>query len=294
VKTLSYRRQRTIARPAEVRGVGYLTGANVQLRFLPAAPSTGVVLVRTDLSPPARIPAAIEEVTGSNRRTTLGQLPRSVTLVEHVLAALAGLRIDNCLVELDAPEPPGLDGSALQFVEVLRKAGVQAQGAPRAVWTVRESVVVSQGGATLGLHPHDSPDLRASYFLNYGDFSTVGRHQHTTVVNPECFAAGLAACRTFLLEAEAHELQRQGIGRRTRVTDLLVFGPRGLIDNRLRFADEPARHKILDLIGDLSLLGEDVRGHLVAYRSGHPLNAALVRVLAERLGKGRHARRQAA
>jgi UDP-3-O-acyl N-acetylglucosamine deacetylase len=294
VRKLSDRRQRTIARPAEARGVGYLTGANVRLRFLPAPPGIGVVFVRTDLAPPFRIAATIDQVTCSNRRTTLGHLPHGVTLVEHVLAALAGLRIDNCVVELDAPEPPGLDGSARQFVSALLAAGVEMQPATRAVWTVATSLVVSQGGATLALHPCAGGELRASYFLNYGDFSSVGRHQHTTVVTPGSFVPGLAGCRTFLLESEAREMLRQGIGKRTRVTDLLVFGPRGPIANTLRFGDEPARHKILDLLGDLSLLGEDVRGHLVAYRSGHPLNAELVRALAQRLGKVQPARLQAA
>jgi UDP-3-O-acyl-N-acetylglucosamine deacetylase len=197
-------------------------------------------------------------------------------------------------VELDAPEPPGLDGSARQFVDALRAAGVQLQPAQRVVWTVRSSLIVSQGGATLALHPSDDGQLRASYFLHYGDFSPVGRQRHTEVITPESFASAVAGSRTFLLEAEAYELRRQGIGKRTRFSDLLIFGPRGPIDNRLRFADEPARHKILDLIGDLSLLGEDVRGHLVAYRSGHPLNAALVRALARRLNGARPARRRAA
>jgi UDP-3-O-acyl N-acetylglucosamine deacetylase len=294
VKKLSTRRQRTLVRPAETRGVGYLTGANVRVRFLPAPPGTGVVFVRNDLGPPVRIPATIDHVTCSNRRTTLGHLPRCVTLVEHVLGALAGLRIDNCVVELDAVEPPGLDGSARQFVQALVAAGIEEQRAAKAVWAVESSVVVRQGGATLALHPHDGTELRASYLLHYGDFSPVGRHRHTQVIDPGSFASALAGCRTFLLEAEALEMYRQGIGRRTRVTDLLVYGARGPIANRLHFADEPARHKILDLVGDLSLLGEDVRGHLVAYRSGHPLNAELVRALAAALGKSGRARRLAA
>jgi UDP-3-O-acyl N-acetylglucosamine deacetylase len=294
VRKLSYRRQRTVAGPAEVRGVGYLTGANVRLRFVPAPPDTGVVFVRTDLCPPARIPARFDQVTGTNRRTTLGHLPRCVSLIEHVLASLAGLRIDNCLVEMDALEPPGLDGSARRFVEALQAAGVEMQPAYRTVWTVHESVVVAQGGATLALHPHDGEELRASYLLNYGPYSSIGPQRHTQVIVPEHFATELAGCRTFLLEEEARELLRQGIGIRTRVTDLLVFGPRGPIANRLRFADEPARHKLLDLVGDLSLLGEDVRGHVVAYRSGHPLNVELVRALAQRLGRANGVQRRAA
>jgi UDP-3-O-[3-hydroxymyristoyl] N-acetylglucosamine deacetylase len=283
VKRHSYRYQRTIARPAQVQGVGFLTGAQVRLCFQPAAPGTGVVFVRTDLGPGARIPARVEQVTGTQRRTTLGRAPVQVSLVEHVLAALAGLHIDNCCVELDAPEPPGLDGSARQFVELLRHVGTVLQPARRAVWRVEAPVVVRQNGATLALHPADGEGLRASYFLDYGPGAPIARQIHTQDVTPESFANELAGSRTFILEEEAVELRRQGLGSRTTAADLLVFGPRGPMHNRLRHADEPARHKILDLLGDLSLLGEDVCGHVVAYRSGHPLNVELVRALSRRM-----------
>jgi UDP-3-O-acyl N-acetylglucosamine deacetylase len=283
VRRVCYRYQRTLGRAAEVQGIGYLTGANVRLRFLPAPPHTGVVFLRTDLGPGARVAATVAEVTGTNRRTTLGRPPVCVSLVEHVLAALAGLRLDNCLVEVNAPEPPGLDGSARGFVEALQAAGVRLQPARRAVWCVEQSILLDQNGATLALHPVDRPELKVSYILDYGPLSPLGRQTHSEVITPESFINEIAGCRTFLLEEEAVELQRQGLGARTRASDLLVFGKNGVIDNRLRYANEPARHKILDLIGDLSLLGQDVCGHLVAYRSGHPLNVELVRALRRQL-----------
>jgi UDP-3-O-acyl N-acetylglucosamine deacetylase len=280
VRRVCYRHQRTLARPAEVVGVGYLTGANVRLRFLPAPAGTGVVFVRTDLAARPEIPACLGQVTGTNRRTTLGYAPRQVSLVEHVLAALSGLRIDNCHVELDAPEPPGLDGSAGHFVAAILGAGACLQPARRAVWTVERTILVRQPGAVLAIHPWTGADLKISYHLDYGVRSPLDRQRHTEVITPPSFAHALAGCRTFLLEAEAAELRRQGLGKRTQMTDLVVFGPSGPIDNPLRFANEPARHKILDVIGDLSLLNEDVRGHVVAYRSGHPLNVELARTLA--------------
>jgi UDP-3-O-acyl-N-acetylglucosamine deacetylase len=203
VRRLAYRYQRTIARPVEVRGVGYLTGDGVRLRFAPAPAHTGVVFVRVDLSPPARVPARVEHVTGTHRRTTLGQPPASVTLVEHVLAALAGLRIDNCRVDLNAPEPPGLDGSARRFVDCLHDAGVRLQSARRAVWSVDQPLVVSDGGATLALHPAHGNELRASYRLDYGAWAALGRQLYTATITPQSFANDLAGCRTFLLEAEA-------------------------------------------------------------------------------------------
>jgi UDP-3-O-acyl N-acetylglucosamine deacetylase len=297
VRRFSYRYQRTIARPAEVWGVGYLTGATVRLRFLPAPPSSGVVFVRTDLRPRLQVPAHVDHVTGTQRRTTLGHPPAQIGLVEHVLAALAGLRIDNCQVELNAPEPPGLDGSTRDFVAALLDAGICRQGARRSILGVEQSIVLAARGATLALHPplpslfskHEelgvSPEheLYLSYFLDYGLTSPIARQIHTQALTPGLFAQELAACRTFILEEEAAELRRLGLGTRTSTSDLLVFGPRGPLNNTLRYANEPARHKVLDLVGDLSLLGADLCGHVVAYRSGHPLNVELVRQLHQQL-----------
>lgn len=278
---LSYRYQRTIAGPAELVGAGFLTGADVRMRFLPAPPDHGVVFVRTDLKPAAHIPARIEQVTGTKRRTTLGQAPRQVGLVEHVLAALAGLHIDNCLIELNAPEPPGLDGSAMGFVYALLEAGVQRQSARRAICRVERTVVVSSGNSSLAIHPAKGAGLVMSYFLDYGLEAPIARQLYTQTLTPRVFAQEVAHCRTFLLEKEATELRKTGIGLRTTPADLLIFGPRGVIDNKVRFANEPARHKVLDMVGDLSLLGFDLCGHVIGCRSGHQLNIELCRLLAD-------------
>src|SRR5262249_42491806 len=134
VRLLGYRYQRTLARPAELAGIGFLTGATIHMRFQPAPPSTGVVFIRTDLRPNVRVPACIDQVTGTERRTTLGTPPAQVALVEHVLASLSGLRIDNCFIELNAPEAAGLDGSARQFVELLHSAGCVLQPECRPIY----------------------------------------------------------------------------------------------------------------------------------------------------------------
>jgi UDP-3-O-acyl N-acetylglucosamine deacetylase len=288
---LGYRDQRTLARPALLEGVGMCSGAAVRLRFEPAAPHTGLAFVRTDVSGSEMIPAVVGSVTGTNRRTTLGRPPRHVALVEHVLAALAGLRVDNCLIHLDAAEPPGCDGSARQFVRALLKVGIVRQAASRAVWTVSRPVTLARAGATLTVHPGEE-DLKISYMLDYGARMPIGRQTHSQRITPERFTHSLADCRTFILEEEAAEFRRQGLGERMTPADLLVFGPRGPIQNRLRHADEPVRHKILDLVGDLALVGQDLRGHVVGYRSGHPLNVEmageLCRMMAGRPGD-RHA-----
>ena len=176
-----------------------------------------------------------------------------------------------------------LDGSARGFVEALKRAGTVIQKERRAIWGVQQSIVVRNGDATLTLHPPRHLELRASYLLDYGQASPIQPQRVTSDITPENFIGALASCRTFLLEEEARQLKQQGLGARTEYKDLLVFGPRGPIDNRLRFANEPARHKVLDIIGDLFLLGHDVCGHLVACRSGHPLNIELVRALRQKM-----------
>lgn len=290
MRVIGYRNQRTLAGTVSVSGVGFITGARVTARFLPAPPDTGRAFRRVDLPSSPLISAQADSVTDTKRRTTLGQPQTGVTLVEHVLSALAGLRIDNCIVELDGPEPPGLDGSAEGFVDAITAAGSLIQPARRPIYALANSakpIMVRAPGATLALHaPIDAnKELTISYRLDYGSGAPITPQTHTITLSPAAFAFELANCRTFLTEVEAAALRTQGIGRHLRPADLLVFGARGPIDNCVRFADEPARHKILDLIGDLALCGFDLAGHLVAYRSGHALNVELAGLLVEQSRK---------
>lgn len=280
MRRIGYRYQRTLKTAATVTGTGYLTGAEVRVTFNPAPPNTGVVFQRTDRPHARPIPALAGHVTGAHRRTTLGQAPDHVEMVEHVLAALAGLRIDNCLVEINAAETPGLDGSAAEFAAALLDAGTTLQRHPRPVWACERPLTVFDGkGGTLTLHPIKEETLYVSYILDYGPTAPIPAQRHTHEVTPTQFLNGLADCRTFLLLQEAEMLQRQGLGVKTTMKDLLVFGPQGPIGNSLRYGNEPARHKALDMVGDLALFGFDLRGHLIGCRSGHALNVALVRRL---------------
>jgi len=256
-----------------------VTGSRVSLRFCPAPPDSGIHFHRTDIRDARPIPARVEAVTGTARRTTLGSGPNQVTLVEHVLAALAGMRIDNCLIELDGPEPPGLDGSSDGYVDCILNGGVALQHSAKPTFVVREPVTVSHGGATLTIYPRSGEDLVVSYLLDFGPGSPIMPQSHTEIITPDRFRQNVSKCRTFVLEHEAEELKRRGVGRHLSNSEVLVFGPRGLIDNRLRFPDEPARHKILDIVGDLALSGLELVGHVVAYRSGHPLNVELAKEL---------------
>ncbi len=273
------RSERTIAAEAGVRGVGFLTGPDVRVRFLPAGPGEGVTFVRADLPGRPSVPAHVRHSVPRQRRTSLQRGEAVVEMVEHVMAALAGLRVDNCVVELDAQEAPGLDGSSLAYAEALAAVGTVEQPRLREVHVIDRPFTVRQEGATLTAHPGESDRLVLSYNLDYGPSSPIVSQSRFYSASPESFRGELASSRTFLLEAEARALRASGIGARTTEADLLIFGPDGPINNALRHPDECVRHKILDMLGDLALLGKDLVGHVVAHRSGHMLNAEMVRGL---------------
>lgn len=271
---------------AAVSGFGYWSGQDVHVEFRPAPAGTGVVFVRRDLSPARRIPALVANRVEIPRRTSLRAQGASVEMVEHVLAALAGLRIDNCEVWVDAPEMPGLDGSSLPFVEALDEAGSVEQNAERPFLIIRELTRLGDEQSWVEAHPPRQPGLSLMFRLDYGRGNPISRQTYQTPITPETFRNELASSRTFLLKSEADWLQGQGLGLRASTQDLLIFDEDGLVDNELRFPNECARHKTLDLVGDLALAGCDLVGHVVAYRSGHRLNAELVAAVLREGGMG--------
>lgn len=276
------RLQRTIARPAEYHGFGFLTGADVTLRFLPADENTGIQFQRVDLSGTRPIPATLDSVVPRQRRTAISNGAATVELVEHVMAALAGLQIDNCLVQVNAPECPGGDGSCLDFVKVLLDAGIDEQSAQRDLIVIHESTSVRGGDdhSEISAGPVFRRTLVVSYELDYGPRSPIKPQLLTFEFFPESFVTNVAYARTFILESEIAALKAMGYGSRVTPADLLVFGAEGVIGNELRAPDECVRHKILDCIGDFALLGCDIHGHFRAYRSGHNLNHEICRQIA--------------
>jgi UDP-3-O-acyl N-acetylglucosamine deacetylase len=272
------RQQRTIRRAIEVAGFGYWTGRDVRVEFRPAAEHAGIVFVRGDLPGHPRIPARLEHRVEVPRRTSLRAGAASVDMVEHVLAALGGLAIDNCEVWVDQPEMPGLDGSALPFVEALDAAGAAAQDALRPRHVVRRAIRLGDDAVWIAATPVASNETLVHYDLDYGP-NRIGRQSFEIAITPQSFRRELAGCRTFMLKAEADRLLAQGIAARTRASDLLVFDDEGPIDNELRFPDECVRHKVLDVVGDLALAGCDLVGRFSAFRTGHRHNAELVRAL---------------
>lgn len=274
------RKQRTLGSVQTVEGFGYWSGKDVQIEFHPAPANHGIVFVRTDLSPHKRISAVVENRIDIPRRTVLTHGGASVEMVEHVLAALSGMQVDNCEIRVNAAELPGCDGSSLPFVEAIEKAGIEAQDSPRATLRIREVTRVGDDDSWVEISPPKGKNkntLTIRYKLDYGQNNPIGKQAYEVIVTPANFKKELASARTFLLEAEAEWLRSQGMCARCTNKDVLVFGEEGVIDNTLRFEDECVRHKALDLVGDLALAGYDLQGSVVACKSGHRLNAEVVR-----------------
>ena len=282
--SVSLRKQNTIAKEVSVSGFGYWNNKDVTLNFRPAEADTGITFVRADLESNVRIPARVEHRIESPRRTVLSHRGASVEMIEHVMAALAGMQIDNCEVWTDGPEMPGCDGSSINFVEALQSAGVQSQDVHRAQLVVTENTRVNDDDdgwiEARPLGKKDSRGMHLQYRLDYGINHIIGRETYRCQLSPEVFCEEIAPARTYLLKEEADWMRQQGLGTRVTYKDLLVFAdPEGVIDNELRFEDECVRHKTLDMVGDLALSGFDLVGQFIAYRSGHRLNAMLVKAL---------------
>jgi UDP-3-O-[3-hydroxymyristoyl] N-acetylglucosamine deacetylase/3-hydroxyacyl-[acyl-carrier-protein] dehydratase len=279
------RNQRTVRREASIAGVGLHSGAAASLAVRPAPAGTGVVFLRTDLPGSPRVPAEVGRQVQRQRRTTLvGEDGAEVHTVEHFLACCHALRIDNLLVEVSGPECPGMDGSAAPFVRMLDEAGVEEQAAPRAEIEIDEPVAVAAGtDAALVAIPAPS-GLAISYTLDYRH-PHLGAQHFSVALTEERFRAEVAPARTFCLEAEAEALRSMGLGKGATRENTLVVGKDGVTGNALRFPDEFARHKALDLVGDLFLLGADLRAHVHAYRTGHEANLGLVRALRDRAAR---------
>ncbi len=279
------RAQRTIERLVETRGVGFLTGQTIRIRFAPAEENSGILFQRLDLPGKPLIPAGIAQVVHGNRHTLIEHQGAQVALTEHVMAALAGLQIDNCLVQLDGPEVPGCDGSALEFVRCLQRAEiVQQQAAVNPLMISHEiHLIDQQRQASLTAFPTNSQNLILEYHLDYGSESPIPAQSANFVITPESFSEHIAASRTFILEHEIAMLKSRGYGQNTTFKDLLVFGSNGLIDNQLRSENECARHKLLDAIGDFALLSRPLVGHIIARKTGHEHNHNFLKLLLQKV-----------
>lgn len=325
-ESLPEQKQRTVARPASVDGVGLFSGRPVKLTLRPAPVDHGIVFRRVDMPGAPLIPVRIENVVDRARRTAI-KAPSTdpeqggpvVETVEHCLSAMAGLGVDNALIDLDSEELPIGDGSARLFIQLVEQAGIEEQDAPRRPLVVTEPVTVRApaGAGIEGLIialPNDLPALELVYDLDFGSSGPLRRQVAAFTLayaqQPHAFAphavmsgspgalsngvstngsalganpyvADVAPARSFALLAEAQAMRTRGLFSHLSPRDMLVIGEEGPVDNEYRFADEPARHKLLDLLGDLALAGRPIQGRIIASRSGHALNQRLARALVD-------------
>lgn len=273
--------QRTIKKEFSVKGIGLHTGNEVTVKFKPAAANSGITFIRVDLRDQPRILASAKNLLDSlksPRRTSIGFNGAEVHTVEHLMAVFAGQCIDNIIVEIDNTEVPGLDGSGANFLNLIKEAGIEEQGIPRKYFFLKEPVWAEEEGASLVVIP--SSDFHVSYTLSYRH-SLLRDQYFDAAIDCNIFEQEIASSRTFCLEEESEELRAQGLGKGANYTNTLVVGKAGIIKNKLRFEDEFVRHKVLDLIGDLYLLGAPLKAHVIAVKSGHPLNVKLLKKVAQ-------------
>ena len=275
---MTRRPQNTIARTTGTRGKGLHSGVEANLRLLPAPPGHGILFRRTDLPGTPDIPALVEHLVHTDlmRRTTLASGDARVFTIEHVMAAASALRVDNMIVELDTEEPPFLDGSSKPFVDMILSAGIEPQQDSVEPLAVTRPLAFRDGDAEITALPSDA--FRVTFFFS-SDNPLLRSQQADFVITPDTFAAEIAPARTFCFFAEIEPLRARGLIRGGNLASSVVFGRKALLNESLRFPDEPVRHKILDFIGDLALLGRPVLGHFMASRSGHRVHAAFCNFL---------------
>jgi UDP-3-O-[3-hydroxymyristoyl] N-acetylglucosamine deacetylase len=267
--------EQTIATSVQCTGIGLHTGDPVDLTLKPAAAGTGLLFVRTDGEQPVRFPARAEWVTDTTLATTLGNEDARLSTIEHLVSALRGMGIDNCTISVTGPELPIMDGSAASFVYLIQQAGIRAQARMRRRIVIRRPIEVREGNRYVRVVP--SRDLKLSIEIDYAH-PAIGRQSiDGLVLTPEVFASEIAPARTFGFLKDTQRLRAIGLARGGSLANAVVLDEtRVLNPEGLRFRDEFARHKALDLIGDLALLGVPLQGHVKAVRGGHQLHQALV------------------
>lgn len=278
--------QRTISKSVSISGIGLHTGESVEVTFKPAPPNSGVILKRVDGEGKEPIRVCLRECkVDTMRGSVLVRDGTKIFTVEHLLSAIRGLGIDNLLVEVNGGEPPALDGSALPFAEKLLEAGIVEQDAPRRAISLLRPVWVSSGDSFVAAFPHST--FKVSYTIAY-DHPFLKSQFLSYELSPESFLREIAPARTYAFKHEVEFILGKGLGRGGNLENTILIGEDGVLNpTGLRFEDEFVRHKILDLIGDMALLGDWICAHIVAIKAGHALHLSLVsKILEEVENKG--------
>lgn len=266
-------KQTTLASPVETSGVGLHTAVPVHVRILPAPPETGYIFKRTDLGG-FEIPASVEFIAHCSYATTLMRTGVMLSTVEHLLAALRGMQVDNAFIEVDNLEIPIMDGSSEAFIEMIERAGIVEQQVSRKALLVRKTITVEQGERSISVEPAEAYEIDCLIDFQH---PMIGAQHFRFDLTNGAFGREIASARTFGFTAEIETLRRANLIRGGSLENAIVLTPEGMLnDTTLRFSDEFVRHKILDIIGDLALLGMPILGRIRAERSGHILHASLM------------------
>ena len=266
------KQEQTIRAAVECKGVGLHSGAPVHVKILPAPSGSGIIFRRTDLDD-FEIEATGRNVARVSYATSLMKKGVLISTTEHLLSAFVGTGIDNAIVELDNLELPILDGSARPFVEMIQKAGIRKQRRPRSYMRIRRELELQEGNKFIGVYPADSYSV--SYTIDF-QHALIGRETFRVDLSDGNYLREIAAARTFGFLHEAEAMRQQGLIRGASIENAIVLTAEGLMNPPLRYADEFVRHKVLDLIGDLALVGKQILGSIVADRAGHAMHTALV------------------
>ena len=274
--------QQTLRRNVSFSGIGLHSGNRVNMTFLPGAPNSGVRFRRTDLEGKPELEARVDFVVDTNRSTTLGRGALKIHTVEHVLAALAGCEIDNAIVEIDANEPPIADGSAREYVKMIDSAGAVPMAEAREPYRVKEPIEIQVGDSMMSVFPHDKLKISCTSADNGNRFTEF----YSIELSPDNWRKEIAHARTFCFFEEIEYLYKTGLIRGGSLENAVVIRDDAVLTNEpLRYPEEFVRHKILDIVGDLSLLGRPLQGHVVAIRPSHESNVELVKVIHTQMRK---------
>lgn len=279
------RKQRTLQKPVSFSGLGVHTGERVTMQFCPAAVGSGIVFQRVDLPNKPIVPATLEYVCDTNRSTTIGIDKVRIHTVEHVLAAIRSYDIDNLRIEVSNVEPPIGNGSSDAFVKMIEEAGIKEQEALTSVIKVQQPLYWTEKDIHLVALPYDG--YRISYTLNYSESKILGAQYYSLMVDSENFKNEIGSCRTFSLYEEVSALMDRGLIKGGSLDNAVVIkGDVVFSREGLRFPDEMVRHKILDVIGDLSLVGIPFEAHIISIRSGHSTNYQLAKAIYKHITNG--------
>lgn len=266
--------QQTLARPVQCTGIGVHSGRQVNLKILPAATNHGIKFLRTDLPGKPIVSAHFNSVVDTSLATVIGADGVIVSTIEHLMASFSGLCIDNALVELDSYEIPIMDGSAAPFTRLLQSAGLQRQEALRCYFIIRQPISLREGAKSVTVFP--AAHYRISYSIDF-DHPLIRQQDFSVVVTRETFDREISPARTFGFYYEIEYLKRYGLAQGGSLENAIVIDQDKILNTGgLRFTDEFVRHKLLDCIGDFSLLGMPILGHIVLKRSGHAFNHAFL------------------